>query len=155
MIYEHHTEREVRMPHLAVLQSDESRMVGNDLCNSLLQQTNIIVSIVNFGNTSPARWGNQNLQQTNSTMADNHIHIKPTAWWPTTTYTSYTLQNHGKSKVWGGGRARRTATAGRGRERRPHNLLKHKTSHVTCLLKLNQSWMCISSTLDKYKPQPF
>ena len=47
---------------------------------------NIIVSIVNFGSTSPARWGNQNLQQNNGMMADNHIHSKPTARWPTTTY---------------------------------------------------------------------
>jgi len=48
-------------------------------------------------------------------MADNHIHTKPTARWPTTTCTGYTLQNHGRSKVWGGGRARQRAEDGGGR----------------------------------------
>ena len=58
-------------------------------CNSLsCNKRNVVVSNLNFGSTSPARGGFQNLQQikrhngrqphphqTNSTMADNHMHI--------------------------------------------------------------------------------
>jgi len=40
-----------------------------------LKKSNILVSVRNFGSTSPARWGVQNLQQNNGTMTDNHICI--------------------------------------------------------------------------------
>jgi hypothetical protein len=46
---------------------------GGGQCNSLsCKKKNIIVSIENFGSTSPTRWGFQNLQENNGTMADNH-----------------------------------------------------------------------------------
>jgi len=65
------------------------KVTSQGRCNSLYcNKRNIVVSNLNFGNISPARGGFQNLQQikrhdgrqphphqTNSTMADNHMHI--------------------------------------------------------------------------------
>jgi hypothetical protein len=81
---------------------EDDRRTPAPLRRALLckKERKIILSIKNFGRTSPARGGFENLQKNNGTMADIHIqwldgrHPHTTARWQKTTYNDNTYNNY-------------------------------------------------------------